>query len=104
MFIHEYIFQHMMSSSYVSGVGRNQLHFMPDMIEDYIEEDNAARFIDFFFDSLDLLKLGFTHCTLEAGADRTSYTLCDMLKLYLRGYCNGLMSSRKHENECKCNL
>ena len=79
----------MMSSSYFSGARRNQLLLIPDIIEDYIEEDNAARFIDFFVDSLDLVKLGLIHCTLEAGACRPSYSPCEMLKLYLWGYYNG---------------
>jgi hypothetical protein len=37
-----------MSESYVSGAGRRQLLLLPDMIENYIVEDNPARFIDAF--------------------------------------------------------
>ena len=44
----------MMSGSYISGTGRRQLLLLPDMIENYIEEDNPDRFMDSFVDSMDL--------------------------------------------------
>ena len=49
-----------MSGSYVSGTGRIQLLLLPDMIEDYVGENNPARFIDTLVDSIDLHDLGFT--------------------------------------------
>ena len=59
-----------MSGSYISGTGRKQLLLLPDMIENYIEEDNPARFMDSFVDSMDLGKFGFKFSTLKEGACR----------------------------------
>ena len=59
-----------MSGSYVSGTGRRQLLLLPDMIENYIEKDNPARFMDTFVDSLDLSAMGFRFSVLKDGAGR----------------------------------
>ena len=56
-----------MSGSYVSGTGSRQLLLLPDMIEDYVGENNPARFIDIFVDSIDLHDLGFRHCNYITG-------------------------------------
>ncbi len=93
-----------MSGSYVSGTGRRQLLLLPDMIENYIEGDNPARFMDAFVNSLDLHKLGFRYAVLEDGAGRPSYDPHDLLKLYLWGYFNGIRSSRKLEKESHRNM
>ncbi len=93
-----------MSGSYISGTGRRQLLLLPDMIENYIEEDNPARFMDSFVDSMDLGKFGFKFSTLKEGAGRPSYDPKDILKLYLWGYFNGIRSSRKLEKECHRNM
>jgi transposase len=93
-----------MSGSYISGTGRRQLLLLPDMIENYIEEDNPARFMDSFVDSMDLGKFGFKFSTLKDGAGRPSYDPKDILKLYLWGYFNGIRSSRKLEKECHRNM
>ncbi|MGC8516221.1 MAG: transposase [Thermoplasmata archaeon] len=93
-----------MSGSYVSGTGRRQLLLLPDMIEDYVEEYNPARFIDTFVDSIDLHDLGFRYSVLENGAGRPSYDPHDLLKIYLWGYYNAIRSSRKLEAECHRNM
>jgi len=85
-----------MTSSYILGVEREQLTFMPEAIEDYVSADNPARFFDSFVDSLDLENL----FRLECGPGRPAYDPKDMLKLYLWRYFNGIRSSRKLENEC----
>ena len=54
--------------SYIKGINRNQTLLFPEVIEDYIEDDNPVRFIDAYVDSLDLLKLGFKYSeTKETG-------------------------------------
>ena len=103
-FIHGAVLYYVMSGSYVSGLGRIQLLLLPDMIENYIEDDNPARFIDAFVDGLDLAGIGFRYSTLEDGAGRPSYDPSDLLKLYLWGYFNGIRSSRKLERECHRNM
>lgn len=93
-----------MSGSYVTKIGRNQLLLLPDMLEDYIDEDNPTRLFDSFVDSLDLREMGFRFAVLEEGPGRPSYNPSDLLKLYLWGYYNGIRSSRKLENECYRNM
>lgn len=94
----------MMSGSYVPRTGRRQHLLLPDMIEDYIEEDNPARFIDTFVETLDMHELGFRFSVLTNGAGRPSYNPKDMLKLYLWGYFNGIRSSRKLKKQCVVNM
>ncbi|MHB8544763.1 MAG: IS1182 family transposase [Leptospirales bacterium] len=93
-----------MSGSYISKTGRRQQLLLPDMIENYIEEDNPARFIDTFVETLDMHELGFKFSTLANGAGRPSYNPKDMLKLYLWGYFNGIRSSRKLKKQCCLNM
>ncbi len=93
-----------MSGSYISGTGRRQLLLLPDMIENYIAEDNSARFIDAFVDSIDLKEMGFRHSSPVEGPGRPSYDPRDLMKLYIRGYYNAIRSSRKLEGECYRNL
>ena len=72
-FIHEAVLYCVMSRSYVSGTGRRQLLLLPDMIDDYVGDDNPARFIGTFVDSIDLHDLGFKYSVLKNGAGRPSY-------------------------------
>ena len=67
-------------------------------------ENNPARFIDTFVDSIDLHDLGFRYAVLENGAGRPSYDPHDLLKIYLWGYYNAIRSSRKLEAECNRNI
>ena len=39
---------------YIQGTAREQKLLFPDIIDDYITEDNPVRFIDAFVDNLDL--------------------------------------------------
>lgn len=68
--------------AYIKGTPREQILLFPDAIDDYIEEDNTARFIDAFVDGLDMVLLGFKYSvTKETG--RPPYDPKDMLKLYI---------------------
>jgi transposase len=44
---------------YIQGTPRDQSLLFPEVLDDYIAEDNPVRFIDVFVDSLDLDDLGF---------------------------------------------
>ena len=68
-----------------------------------MDEENEARFIDAFVDTLDLSEIGFTHSEPN-DEGRPSYDPKDMLKLYVWGYLNQIRSSRKLERECHRNL
>ena len=83
MFIHEPDVWLFMSSSHVTKIGRKQSLLLPDMIDDYTDEDNPTRLFDSFVDSIDLKEMNFRYATLEEGPGRPSNYPSDMLKLYL---------------------
>ncbi len=68
--------------AYIAGVARNQVMLFPEVIDDYIKDDNPVQFIDAFVDSLDLAQLGFNHAEPEP-TGRPLYNLADLLKLYI---------------------
>jgi len=90
-------------SEHVNGTHRDQTVLFPNTIDQYVEKENAVRFIDAFVDSLNLEKLGFKHSIL-AETGRPSYDPSDLLKLYVYGYLNQVRSSRKLEKECHRNV
>ena len=45
--------------SYVEGESREQRVLFPEVLDDYISEDNLVRFIDAFVDGLGMEELGF---------------------------------------------
>ena len=90
-------------SEHVNGTHRDQTVLFPNTIDQYVEKENAVRFIDAFVDSLNLEKLGFKHSIL-AEPGRPSYDPSDLLKLYVYGYLNQVRSSRKLEKECHRNV
>jgi transposase len=92
-----------MGMEFIRGEDRRQTIFFPDSIDDYIDENSAARVIDAFVDSLDLSELKFSRYEPnETG--RPPYDPKDMLKLYVYGYMNRVRSSRRLETESKRNL
>ena len=88
---------------YIEGVARNQAILFPEVIDDYIEEDNPVQFIDAFVDSLNLIALGFKYSVPES-TGRPPYNPADMLKLYIYGYLNRIRSSRSLEKETHRNI
>lgn len=88
---------------YIKGTDREQVILFPEVIDDYITEENPVRFIDAFIESLDLKELGFKHAELNP-TGRPPYNPSDLLKLYIYGYLNRVRSSRFLEKECKKNV
>lgn len=88
---------------HIRGMDRNQVILFPEVIDDYITEENPVRFIDAFVDNLDLMALGFKHAGLSP-TGRPPYNPSDLLKLYIYGYLNRVRSSRFLEKECKKNV
>ncbi len=88
---------------HIKGIERRQVILFPEIIDDYITEENPVRFIDAFVDSLDLIGLGFKHAELNT-TGRPPYDPSDLLKLYIYGYLNRVRSSRSLEKECKKNV
>ena len=89
--------------SYVGGESREQRILFPEVLDDYISEDNVVRFLDAFVDGLEMEELGFDRSApKETG--RPPYDPRDLLKLYIYGYLNRLRTSRTLERECQRNV
>ena len=70
---------------FVEGVDRDQTSFLPECLEDFVDEDNAVRVVDAFVEALDLGDLGFIGVAPQA-TGRPSYHPSVLLKLYIYGY------------------
>jgi len=90
-------------SAHIEGFNRDQTLLFPKTLDQYISQDNPARFIDAFAESLNLQEIGFTHST-PADTGKPSYNPQDHLKLYIYGYLNQIRSSRRLEQACHINL
>ena len=88
---------------FVEGEPRTQATLFPERIEDYIDEDNPVRFIDYFVDGLDLEQVGF-HGMKPKATGRPAYHPATMLKLYIYGYLNRIQSTRRLERESGRNI
>jgi transposase len=89
--------------AYVKGENRQQINMFPEIIDDYVGEDNPVRVIEAFVISLNMSELGFERAK-EPILGRPAYDPRDLLKLYLYGYLNRIRSSRKLESEASRNL
>lgn len=87
---------------YIKGADRNQIILMPDVLDDYVGEDNEVRAIDTFIDALDIGEMGFQ--AEPASEGRPGYDPRDMLKLYMYGYLNHIRSSRRLQKEAARNV
>lgn len=91
------------SMSYISKSDRQQVLLFPEIIDEYIKEENPVRFIDVFVEGLNLEALGFKRA--ESGVmGRPSYDPRDLLRLYIYGYLNRIRSSRMLEREAQSNV
>jgi len=88
---------------FIQGEHRTQGTMLPEHVDDYITEENPARVVDVFVDSLDLRELGFDGIT-PADTGRPSYHPAVMLKIYIYGYLNRIQSSRRLEREAQRNI
>ena len=89
-------------SRFIEGKSRTQSTLFPEVMDDYITEENPVRVIDAFIDSLNLLELGFKVDPADTG--RPAYHPSTMLKLYLYGYLNRIQSSHRLERETGPNI
>jgi transposase len=89
--------------SHIAGASRDQQVLFPEVLDDYIAEENPVRFIDAVVDSLDLDALGFRRVQ-PAATGRPAYHPGDLLKLYIYGYMHRIRSSRRLEQETQRNV
>jgi transposase len=88
---------------FIQGEHRTQSTLHPEMLDDYVTEENPVRVVDVFVDNLDLKSLGFEGVT-PAVTGRPSYHPAIMLKLCVYGYLNRVQSSRRLEREAQRNV
>jgi transposase len=88
---------------FVEGECRTQATLFPERLDDYIDDENPVRFIDYFVDELPLGKLGFSGVAPKA-TGRPAYHPSVMLKLYIYGYLNRIQSTRRLEKESGRNI
>mgnify|MGYP000179798319 FL=1 len=89
-------------SGFIEGEARTQATLLPEILDDYITEDNAVRVIDVFIDGIDLSGMGFKTSPKDTG--RPAYHPATMLKLYVYGYLNRIQSTRRLEREAGRNI
>lgn len=88
---------------FIQGQDRTQSTLLPELLDEYITEDNPVRVIDAFVDQLALAALGFEGVD-PAQTGRPSYHPSVMLKIYIYGYFNRIQSSRRLETEANRNV
>lgn len=50
---------------FIEGEDRGQGILLPELLDDYVAENNPVRFVDAFVDELDLSKLGLGGCSQQ---------------------------------------
>jgi transposase len=90
-------------SRFIEGEHRHQSTLFPELLDDYISEDNSVRVIEAFVEELDLVNLGFSSAQPKA-TGRAAYHPATLLKLYIYGYLNRVQSSRRLEREAQRNV
>ena len=65
---------------FITGQDRTQSTLLPELLDEYITEENPVRVIDLFVDQLDLASLGFEG-VVPADTGRPSYHPAVLLKL-----------------------
>jgi transposase len=88
---------------FIEGEDRGQGTLLPELLDDYVTENNPVRVIDVFVDELDLGGLGFERVQ-PAKTGRPAYHPAVLLKLYIYGYLNRIQSSRRLEREAQRNV
>jgi transposase len=90
-------------SHHIKGQSRTQATLFPEVLDDFVTDENPVRVIDAFVDSIDLASLGFEKVKTKA-TGRPCYHPGTMLKLYIYGYLNRIQSSRRLEKETHRNV
>lgn len=88
---------------FIEGDDRGQGTLLPELLDDYVAEDNPVRVVDVFVEELDLARLGFAR-VVPAKTGRPAYRPAVLLKLYIYGYLNRIQSSRRLEREAQRNV
>ena len=88
---------------FILGEDRFQIKLLPNILDDYVGQNNPVRVIDAYVDSLCLEDLGFKIFN-GARPGQKPYKREDILKIYIYCYTNRIRSSRRMETETKRNI
>ena len=87
--------------TYIKGECREQITLFPEILDDYVNDNNQVRFIEAFVNNLEVNDFTYSQ-TKSTG--RPPHDPKDILKLFIYGYLNGIRSSRKLEKETQRNV
>lgn len=90
-------------SHHIQGQSRTQTTLFPEVLDDFVTEENPVRVIDLFVNEINLDSLGF-HRVQPKQTGRPGYHPATLLKLYIYGYLNRIQSSRRLEKETHRNI
>ena len=90
-------------SHHIKGQSRTQTTLLPEVLDDFVTEDNPVRVIDVFVNEINLESLGFNRVQAKQ-TGRPCYHPATLLKLYIYGYLNRIQSSRRLEKETHRNV
>ena len=88
---------------FVEGEDRRQGVLLPEYLDGFVSEENQVRVIEAFVEELDLAALGFEGVA-PAATGRPSYHPSVLLEIYVYGYINQIVSSRRLEREALRNV
>jgi transposase len=86
---------------YACGKSRYQTRIT--CLDDYVDRESIARFVDHFVEGLDLIELGFKNA-VPKHLGRNPYNPAVLTKLLVYGYEEGIRSSRKLEKLTNINI
>lgn len=87
--------------AYIKGECREQITLFPEVLDDYVNDNNQVRFIEAFVNNLKVNNFTYSQ-TKSTG--RPPHDPKNILKLYIYGYLNCIRSSRKLEKETHRNV
>ena len=67
-------------SGFIQGENRFQATLLPELMDDYVADENSVRVVDVFVDSLELEQLGFK--TVPASTGRPAYCHSGQSNIY----------------------
>ena len=88
---------------FIEGANRSQCLLLPEILDDYIAENNPVRVIEAYIEALDLRELGFKGIEPK-NTGRPAYHPSVLLTIYIYGYLNRIHSSRRLERETQRNV
>lgn len=88
---------------HIKGQGRHQVTLLPEVLDDFVTEDNPVRVVDVFVDGLQLDVLGFENVNPKQ-TGRPGSPPCNHAKAVIYGYLNRIQSSRRLEKEAHRNV